>query len=116
MRDHRRLKVFQLTDRLVLLAYKHTGSFPPHEQFGLTSQIRRAAVSSAANIVEGAARHSSADFRRLLLIAYGSVRELEYHVSLAARLGYMAPVATAQIEDLASQSGRALRALIEKIR
>lgn len=116
MRDYRRLKVFQIADNLAVLAYEHTAQFPVAEQFGLTSQIRRAAVSVAANIVEGASRISQTDFRRLLLIAYGSTRELEYHCSLALRLGYLDSAHESQLQDLISQSSRALRALILKLR
>lgn len=112
MRDHSKLKVFQLADSLALLVYRQSKRFPAEEKFGLTSQVRRAAVSIAANIVEGAARPSESDFARFLVIAYGSTRELEYELSIATRLGYLTPSATAELNDLTSQTGRALRALI----
>lgn len=115
MRDHRRLKVFQLADRLALLVYERTRDFPSHERFGLSAQMRRAAVSTATNIVEGAARRSDADFSRFLIIAYGSAREVEYQASLANRLGYITPAATEEINAAASQTARALRALITRI-
>lgn len=89
MRDHSKLKAFQLADRLALRTYSVTASFPKHELFGLTSQMRRAAVSICCNIVEGCARHTEADFLRFLNMAYGSARELEYQASLAKRLGYV---------------------------
>ena len=85
MRDHRRLKAFELADDLVLAIYKLTSSFPKDESFGLTSQLRRAAVSIATNIVEGCARSSEKDLLRFLDIAYGSAREVEYQLSLAHR-------------------------------
>jgi len=112
MRDHTNLKVFQLADSLALLVYLHTKRFPSDEKFGLTSQVRRAAVSIAANIVEGAARPSESDFARFLVIAYGSTRELEYELSLATRLGYLTQNGVTELNDLTSQTGRALRALI----
>ena len=90
MRDHTRLKVFELADRLALQVYQETAGFPASERYGLQSQIRRAAVSIAANIVEGCSRSSQNEYLRFLEIAYGSARELQYEISLAQRLGYFA--------------------------
>jgi four helix bundle protein len=115
MRDHTKLKVFQLADRLAILVYERTRRFPRDEHFGLRSQLRRAAVSAAANIVEGAARLSDADFARMLTIAYASTRELEYEASLAARLGLFSHKDAAEILDAASQTGKALRSLIRVV-
>lgn len=112
MRDHNKLKVFHLADRLALAVYAATRAFPTDERYGLTSQLRRAAVSIGANIVEAAARPSRADYARLLAIAYGSTRELEYELSIAKRLEYLAGRDASSLLDLASQTGRALRALI----
>jgi four helix bundle protein len=89
MRDHSKLRAFELADQLALLIYRHTTGFPREEFFGLTSQMRRAAVSIASNIVEGCARDSHGDYVRFLDIAYGSARELDYQVSLAHRLGFL---------------------------
>jgi four helix bundle protein len=89
MRDHTKLRAFELADALAMLVYQHTAGFPREEIFGLTSQMRRAAVSVASNIVEGCARNSLADYLRFLDMAYGSVRELEYQITLAHRLGYL---------------------------
>jgi len=116
MRDHRRLEVFDLADSLALLVYKSTKRFPNEEKYGLTSQVRRAAVSIAANIVEGAARLSDADFVRMLSIAYGSACELEYELSLAARLGYFSDIEYSEINSLSSRTCRALRSLITAVR
>jgi four helix bundle protein len=116
MRDHRRLEVFALADSLALSVYKCTKSFPNEEKYGLTSQLRRAAVSIAANIVEGAARFSDADFVRILGIAYGSACELEYELSVASRLGYLTESDCSELGDLSSRTCRALRGLIAAIR
>ena len=116
MRNHKKLQVFVLADSLALRVYATTRKFPEDERYGLTSQIRRAAVSIAANIVEGAARPSDADFRRLLIIAYSSARELEYELSLATRLGYISSKDTHALQEQASRTCRALYGLIQVIR
>jgi len=74
MRDHTKLRAFELADDLVLAVHRATKSFPREEQFGLSSQLRRAVVSIASNIVEGCARNSEADFLRFLDMAFGSCR------------------------------------------
>ena len=88
MRDHKKLRAFELADALVLNVYRATRGFPDDEKFGLTSQLRRAAISIASNIVEGAARSSRPEYVRFLEIAYGSAKEVEYQISIAERLGY----------------------------
>jgi four helix bundle protein len=89
MRDHNKLRAFELADNLVVQVYKVTVTFPKYEQFGLTSQLRRAAVSIPSNIVEGCARQSQADYLRFINIAYGSACEVEYQISLARKLGFL---------------------------
>jgi four helix bundle protein len=89
MRDYRKLKVFVLADELAIAIYQFTKPFPREEQFGLTSQVRRAAVSVPSNIAEGSSRRTEADFLRFLELALGSLREVEYLVPLAHRLGYL---------------------------
>ena len=76
MRDHTKLRTFELADEVVMLVYRTTARFPKEELFGPTSQIRRAAVSVPSNIVEGCARDSGAEYLRFLNIAFGSLREL----------------------------------------
>jgi four helix bundle protein len=89
LRDHTKLKAFQLADQLVLQIYKETKNFPKEEKFGLAAQMRSAALSIPSNIVEGCARNTEKDYLRFLDIAHGSARELEYQISVAKRLGFI---------------------------
>ena len=114
MRDHTKLKAFQLADELAVQVYVVTRSFPREELFCLTSQMRRAAISAASNIVEGCARHTEADYVHFLDVAYGSARELQYQLSLASRLGYV-PV-SAPVLDLCEQTTKVLNGLICSLR
>ena len=88
MRDHKKLRAFELADEIVPLVYQLTQRFPQEEIYGLTAQIRRAAVSVASNIVEGCSRESQVEYFRFLEIAFGSLRELDYQIQLAIRLGH----------------------------
>ncbi|HBJ33722.1 MAG TPA: four helix bundle protein [Planctomycetaceae bacterium] len=117
MRDHRNLRAFQLADELALLVYRETNGFPKEEMFGLTSQVRRAAVSVASNIAEGCGRSTDADFLRFLDMANGSLRELQYQISLANRLGYL-PTGTVLADDTSVlfETGRVLHGLIRSMR
>ena len=110
MRDHRRLKAFELADRLALDVYAATRDFPREETYALSQQLRRAAVSVISNIVEGCARQGQAEYVRFLNIAYASAREVEYQLSLARRLNYQVPPL---LEDLAGEVCKVLRALIQ---
>lgn len=117
MRDHRNLRAFQLADELALLVYRETVGFPKEELFGLTAQIRRAAVSVASNIAEGCGRSSDADFLRFLDMANGSLRELQYQISLAHRLGNLPQQSLLVSEDsILFECGRVLHGLIRSIR
>jgi four helix bundle protein len=116
MRDHTRLKVFQLADELAVRAYDATRRFPKEERYRLADQIRRAAVSIATNIVEGATRPSEREFARFLDIALGSAKELQYEISLAERFGYLTPDDAFILNDRALQTVRALAGLVSRIR
>ena len=116
MRDHRKLRAYELADELTLSIYRYTTSFPSDERFGLTSQMRRAAVSTASNIVEGCARHTQTDFLRFLDIAHGSARELDYQISLAKRLGYLDSNAAMVLESQSVETCKVLNGLISSLR
>jgi four helix bundle protein len=116
VRDHAKLRAFELADQLALLVYEQTREFPREEQFGLTSQMRRAAVSVASNIVEGCARESQADYVRFLDMAYGSARELAYQVSLASRLGFLSENANNRLTNAAVETCKVLNGLIRALR
>lgn len=116
MRDHKKLRAFELADDLALSVYRLTSQFPREEQFGLTSQLRRAAVSVASNIVEGSARNGLADYIRFLDIAYGSVREVEYQLSLAERLGFADGKKAREVIDQAEETSRVLNGLLRSLR
>ncbi len=83
------LIVWQQTHQFVLGVYKHSKNFPKEERYGLTSQLRRAAVSIAANIAEGFKRKGKPDKVRFMNIAQGSLEECRYYLILAKDLGYI---------------------------
>ena len=94
------LEVWRKAHALALLIYRSTGGFPAEERFGLTSQMRRAAVSVAANIAEGAKKRTSRDQLRFYNIAQGSLEELRYYLMLSADLGYRSKGQGGLEEDL----------------
>ncbi len=110
------MRAFELADSLAVAVYRHTQGFPREEVYGLTSQLRRGAVSIASNIVEGCARHSEADYLRFLDIAYAASRELEYQLSLARRLEYLAAEDAAALMALATETAKVLAGLLRSLR
>jgi four helix bundle protein len=110
-----KLLVWQRAHSLVLKIYEVTNSFPKEEIWGLTSQIRRAAVSVPSNIVEGKARGSRKDFKRFLLIARGSLEEVKYQSLLAKELKYMNEEQYEEITVMIEDVGRLLGGMIRKV-
>lgn len=88
-RPHRKLDLWQKSVEFVVSVYNVTKSFPPDEKFGLTSQIRRAAGSIPANIAEGAGRRSDKEFIHFLSNAQGSASEVDTHLFVASKLGFL---------------------------
>jgi four helix bundle protein len=89
VKSYQDLLVWQHAFSLCAAVYRHTRKLPASELYGLTGQLRRAAVSIPANIAEGYGRRTTADFLRSLYIAYGSICELETHILLAGKLGFL---------------------------
>ena len=116
MRDHTKLRAFELADEVALLVYKITAGFPKVELYGLTSQMRRAAVSVPSNIVEGCARDSQADYQRFLSIAFGSLRELHYQLCLSVRLGFLDVQELSLVEAKIIEAEKVLNGLIRALR
>jgi four helix bundle protein len=92
VQSHKDLRVWKESMQLAVTIYRVTRRLPAEERFGLTSQIRRAAASVAANIAEGAGRGSSREFARIVMIANGSLSELETHLLLCQELGFLSEV------------------------
>lgn len=116
MRDHTKLRAFELADEVALLIYRATREFPREEIYGLTSQMRRAAVSAPSNIVEGCARESQTEYLRFLEIAFGSLRELHYQFDLAKRLGYFDEYDISNCESKIVETEKVLGALLRSMR
>ena len=110
-----KLLVWQRAHSLVLKIYEVTNSFPKEEIWGVTSQIRRSAVSVPSNIVEGKARGSRKDFKRFLLIARGSLEEVKYQSLLAKELKYMNDEQYEEITVMIEDVGRLLGGMIKKV-
>lgn len=115
MCDFRELKVWQTGHRLALDLYKLTAGFPRAETYGLTAQIRRAAVSVGANIAEGSTRISDPGMRQFLVIAHGSVAELQYLLLIATDLGYLDKAVTADIANRSRDLRRMLNGFIRRL-
>ncbi len=116
MQDFKELMVWQKAHQLALDVYQMTASFPREEMFGLVSQIRRAAVSVAANIVEGRSRGNDGDFRRFLQIAQGSAAELEYETLLARDLRYLSDEQYGRITGQIQEVRRMLNTFVQTIK
>ncbi|HEY5617120.1 MAG TPA: four helix bundle protein [Vicinamibacterales bacterium] len=114
-RDHRRLRVFNEAHELVLAIYEETRNFPRDEWFGIRAQIRRAAVSTASNIVEGSARRGSREYGNFVNVARGSAGEVSYLVVLAAELGYLSASAGERLPVKCDRLVPQLESLVQKL-
>jgi four helix bundle protein len=112
--SYRDLVVYQKSVDFAVAIYELTNSFPKHELYGMTAQIRRAVVSVASNIAEGASRNSTVDYIRFLYIANGSLSEVETQLEIAFRLKYFARMD--DHEDYLKQIRAMLTALIKSLK
>ncbi|MDR2717303.1 MAG: four helix bundle protein [Treponema sp.] len=110
------LIVWQEAMNLVEMIYLQTKTFPKEEMYGLTSQIRRAAVSIPTNIAEGNGRRSRKEYLRFLSIANGSIKELETHLLIVERLNFLPKEISEQMQTQLQSVGRLLTALRKSLR
>ena len=116
MKDFKDLKVWVKAHAVTLAIYESTRNFPRQEIYGLTSQMRRAAASIAANIAEGCGRRSDAELHRFLQIARGSTSDLEYHLLLARDLRFMNGADFKRIEAGIVEVQRMITSLVQRLR
>jgi four helix bundle protein len=114
--DFTKLKIWQAAHSFALSAYKFTSTFPSDERFGLTSQIRRASVSVAANIAEAYGRFHMADQARFLQVAKGSAKEVRSHLMIARDLDFMPTDQQRSADSQLVEIERMLSALLRKAR
>ena len=115
MRPHEKLDVWKKAIDFVVEVYKATERFPKEEKFGLTSQVRRAAVSIPANIAEGAGRKSSKEFAHLLSNSQGSASEVDTELLIASRLGYFENSRYTELRAALDEIGRMLTGLYRQV-
>jgi len=115
IRSSRDLDVWVLGKRIVVEMYATTKGFPKEETYGLSAQMRRAAVSIPSNIAEGFNRQHNKEYRQFLHVALGSCGELETQVEVSKDLGYLGEEERARIVEQLDHEGRMLRRLISKI-
>ena len=116
VKDFRELKVWQKAHELTLGVYQATGSFPGEELYGLTTQMRRASSSIAANLAEGCGRNGDAELKRFCSIALGSASELQYFLLLAKDLHLLAGGDYDRWAEKTTEVKRMLTGLIQKLK
>jgi four helix bundle protein len=116
MRDYRKLEVGRRAKELVLSVYMGTNAFPPEERYGLTAQMRRAAVSVVSNIAEGTGRGGEREFLQFLYLSLGSATELAAQVDLAIALGFMTVADGSVLGDRVNRVQRMLNRLTAHLR
>ena len=115
-RNFKNIKAWQHADDLAVLVYSKTRSFPKEELYGITSQLRRAAVSVPTNIAEGASREHKREYVHFLYVARGSIAEAEYLLHLSRRIGYLQDDEYKKAEDLRKETAKTLQGLINSVK
>ncbi len=115
MRDYTKIDAWRLADDLTVAIYEKTRAFPREELYGLTSQLRRAAYSVPANIVEGSSRESKREYLHFLHIARGSLSESQYFIHLAHRLGYLNETDKTRLHEMSRETFACLHGLIKAV-
>ncbi len=115
MKTHKDLDVWKDAIAYVTKIYKITSSFPKDELYGLTSQIRRAAISIPSNIAEGAARKTSNEFRQFLYIALASAIEIDTQLIIAQNLGFVSDEKSNKLTDELDSISRRIQGLIKSL-
>jgi four helix bundle protein len=115
MAPYERLEAWRMAHRLVLTIYKVTDDWPSEERFGLTVQVRRAALSVPVNIAEGAAKRGHREFRRFLDISLGSLSELTYLLRFSRDRGLLTPETWTELESLRDEAGKLTWQLYRKL-
>lgn len=113
---HKDLDVWRLAMDFVEMIYRCTAEFPKEEIYGLTSQLRRAAVSIPSNVAEGAARQTAKENAQFLYYARGSVAEMETQLELVRRLGYLTSEKLEPLLDILKRVGQMIQGLIKKLK
>ena len=116
MSDFKKLRVWQKARELANAVYAATNSFPRVEEFRLTNQMRRAAISIGCNIAEGCGRESEADKARFVRIASGSLSELEFQIVIATDQGFLSQPLASELASRVEELGRMLGALNNSIK
>ena len=115
-KPHKKLDVWQKSIILIQKIYELTKSFPKIENFGLTNQMRRAVISIAANISEGAARQTKKEFIQFLHMAQGSLSELDTHLEISGKLGYLKENNLQELSVLMNDIDKMLTGLIKSLK
>jgi four helix bundle protein len=114
-KDYTKLKVWELADKLAIMVYQLTKSFPKSEIFGLTSQMRRSAISVPANIAEGSGRKYQKELLQFLYISSSSLKELSYYIHISKILSYFNKEDYEKVYSLSDETSRVLRGFINKV-
>jgi four helix bundle protein len=116
MRPHQNLDLWKKSIELAVSIYRQTEKFPKEERFGLSQQLRRAAVSIASNIAEGAARSSTKEFRKFLMYSQGSASEVNTQLMIASRMNYLELSDFKKLDQDLDDIGRMITGLSRNLR